>query len=151
MDAAFEIFRTRLNELINTISAMNHMLKTDQSLLSKNDIQGMAASDDKKQQLLNEMSQQALQLRNSLPVKQHGESASSLEIYLNHLNKPEAEQAAALIQTLQNKLAEGYQYLVSNNNVVTANLSYMKDIWDRLSGLAFDKNAVYEKPSSTSK
>lgn len=151
MDATFDNFYTKLNRLINTVSQINLLLKDDQLHLNQNNHQAISISDEKKQQLLNDMNQQTLQLRDYLPVKQNGEAASSLASYLTQLEKSKADKARESIKLLQETLAQGYQLLIINSNVVTANLGYIKEIWDKLSGLANNPNEVYEKPSIKAK
>jgi hypothetical protein len=151
MDAIFDNFYSKLTQLNESIAHINMLLKEDKVHFNKNDLVAISASDAKKQDLLNIMSQQALQLRNCLPDKQHGETASSLETYLNQLQDSQAEKAASLIKQLQERIAEGYEYITGNNNIVVANLGYVKEIWDRLSGLAQDNTGTYEKPSNPNK
>lgn len=151
MDGTFQKLYAALNELTNSISHMNYLLKEDKALFIKNDIKLINRNNSTKQQILQNLSEQAACLQSCLPVDVNSGLATTIKQYLNHLDIQQSTKMTKLLHTLSDKISDGYQMLITNNHLVNQNLEILKDVWDRLQYLTDKNKTTYDKPINTAK
>lgn len=146
MTAASETVLNKLTQLSNLLNQFNQQLRKDDVAVTKNKIANLNQNNEDKQVLLQLLSESAEQIQSLIKQATPDGKTQSLTAYINQLDHDKAEKATGLMSSIHNSLAEGYELLIKNNNVIIANLSFMKDFLNKLIGASQTANPVYEKP-----
>ncbi len=88
-----------------------------------------------KEQLLVRLQEDVTQLHALIPVRADGKKPT-LSQYIHTLEQTKANQLTNMLESLYEALTIGYHHLISNNDIVSENLRFMNQFWERLSQLA---------------
>ncbi len=145
MEAVNQLLFISLENVIKSIQRINTLLVADQTHFKNNDITAINESMEGKYQILTEMEGHLTQLQSAIPLNATG-TAQSLSQYAKSISSSHAENIQKLLSQLHHHLSIGYQHLIQNNNVVNANLSFMHDIWEKLTQVSQQNIGIYNKP-----
>lgn len=145
MDDLNKSFVNTLTRLVLSIQQLNTLLVVDNEYFVSNDRLKINESNEKKNQILIELSETLQELDKVLIPSIDGKKPTLTE-YIRKLDKDTATRANQLLTTLYDSLSNGYNHLVTNNHVVVANLGFINSIWDSLLNIAKGADGVYLKP-----
>lgn len=145
MDENSDRLYTLLLQLVESMNSINSLLKEDETNLLQSDTQAIAMSNKRKQAIINEMNQCALEIQACLPRSENG-LLLSLQEYIAKADHTQAAKIQALLKSLETNLSDGYQHLIRNNSVVIENLNFIREMWNKLTKLEKDTDITYEKP-----
>ncbi len=145
MDDLNKSFVSTLTRLVLSIQQLNTLLVVDNEYFISNDRIKINESNEKKNQILVELSETLQELDKILIISVDGKKPTLTE-YIRNLDKDSATCANQLLTTLYDSLSNGYNHLVTNNHVVVANLGFINSIWDSLLNIAKGDDSVYLKP-----
>lgn len=139
-----------LSDLIHALDELNALLKLDQQWFSENNTKALTESDAKKQAFIESISKHVIALQTAFPSAGRN-LIESLREHTKHLQHGQHDKVETLIQSLQAKLTEGYEALITNSHIVAMNLRYFDNLWNKLLALAPDKQGSYDKPATQPK
>ncbi len=145
MEDVNKLFTKSLARIVDAIQQLNQLLINDSQYFIANDLQKINDSNNQKNQLLIELSDNMHELTNMIPISINGKKPSLSE-YVNELDSRSSNQAKVLLEKLYTSLSAGYNHLVTNNNVVVANLGFINTFWDNLLKLTQQNDGIYTKP-----
>jgi hypothetical protein len=122
-----------VKQMVNYCQEIQKLLAGDQTLLINNDLNALIASNKQKADLLEQLTLQ----KNAL--KQSGHTA---------LNDP---TLSTKLNQLKNELSTCYQFTVTNYQVIYANLTHLKNIWDQVLATQEKANCTYDHTGSLNK
>lgn len=146
MDATFLEVIKQVQRLTQSIQAINHILKEDELIFKENDVIKIDASNDKKNQLLATL-QSAQQNLQQLLVDERSNQPLTLTAWVEAHPANKAKAGTKAVDELKLALMNGYQHLITNNQVIIGNLSFIKEFWDKLAQLSQKQQGIYDKPS----
>jgi flagellar biosynthesis/type III secretory pathway chaperone len=139
-----------LKQMLEYCHAMQTYLKSDQEYFSKNDLEKINNSNNEKAQLISRMSVTAQELKAIMAPKDSSISImAALEVYAAKPDTSEKREIQTLVRQLKPEIDKCYQSLLINSKVVNSNLSFLKNIWDRLLSLTSDGNTLYDHKGTT--
>lgn len=144
MDATFLEAIKQVQLLTQAIQDINLILKEDETIFKENDIQKIDASNAKKNQILATLqsTQQTLQ---QLLQREQKDKPLTLTNWLESHPGNVTKIGTKAVDDLKLALMNGYQHLITNNQVIIGNLSFIKEFWDKLAQLSQKQN-TYDKP-----
>lgn len=140
----------QLKGLIQSIDEVNALLKVDQQHFRDNKLEMLSQNDEQKQKCIENITVQLATLQKSLPDSREHLITGIIK-HIKQFNTSQQATVEGLIKLLQSKLTEGYEHLITNNDVIIMNLNYLKKLWDNLIALSPAHHAVYEKPQGLEK
>lgn len=139
-----------LTHLISALDQLNALLKLDRQSFSDNNTKALTESDAQKQRYLEKISKHLITLQMAFPSTRQN-VIQALRDHTKQLHHSQQSKVETMIQSLQGKLTEGYEALITNSHIVTMNLRYFDNLWNKLLALAPDKQGSYEKPAAQPK
>lgn len=139
-----------LAELIGALDELNALFKLDRQSFSENNTKALIESDGKKQLCIEAISKHLITLQTAFPESRQN-IIQALRDHTKQLNHSHQSKVEAMIQSLQSKLSEGYEAVITNSHIVTMNLRYFDNLWNKLLALTPEKQGSYEKPASQPK
>jgi predicted nucleic acid-binding Zn-ribbon protein len=141
-----------LKQIIQYSKQLHLLLQQDRQFFAKDDIHKINESNQKKEELLNKISQLSAHL-----TKEKGSTNSSHHLIALITEKaaqyPAAAQAelTALTKELENEIVHCYQHMATNNNVIYATMQHLKKFWDGVLAKKNDLECVYDHTGHTEK
>lgn len=145
MEDINELIYQSIQQVIVSIDKLRVLLLADNQHFMANDIEAIKQNNDSKALLLKTLSAQTNQLYNRIPLGHNG-SHQSLSDYLKQLDHHQAKRIRDIISQLHEQLTDGYQKLIVNNRIVTANIGMINTVWEKLLQFSKQDVDVYEKP-----
>jgi hypothetical protein len=142
---------TTLKNMIVQCKEMQTLLQTDINSFSKNDLAAVGESNKKKSAVIAQLKNLVSELNNIKMRENAGSFSEAVDKQLIHADAPTRNSVRTQIETLKIELTKCYQYLLTNNNVVFANIQHLKDIWDQLIACGSQMSQVYDHMGNTQK
>ena len=145
MDAGYKKFSDAIQAVTQSVKKINNLLVSDRQLFKADDLTAINDSNEHKTDILNSLNEKLVTLQATLHTTPEGKK-QTISAFINAYDGQDKSDLQQMMNTLHQTLSEGYQLLVANNTVVSANLEFMHDIWEKLSTITQQNSGLYQKP-----
>lgn len=140
-----------LKQMIKYCQEIRELLKNDKDYFTKNKLSNLEESNKKKIELIDELNFLADDISISRLQDQTGGFLQKIENDATNLDPQAKSELMATINELKAEISECYKFIVSNSNIVFANIQVLKDIWDKLLSCKTGIDYIYDHTGTTVK
>ncbi len=140
-----------LQEMLQCCNALTESLKLDQEYFKKNEMTKLHASNDIKAQHIERLVHVASDLKSGQPTNHKDNFLTALEKYSADQNSPEKREINTLVRDINVAMKKCYDVILTNSQVINANLTKLKNIWEGLLASRLENNSVYNHKGCTGK